>query len=331
MAEWTPQLSRLGKPRYLAIADAIAEDIRSGRLAPADRLPPQRKLARRLDIDFTTVARGYVEAQRRGLIESRVGQGTFVRASAQAAARSDRAAPGNRRSVDESAAGAGRSRTARPHAGRPRSAWPRSGLSDALSGFRRRRRPTRKRRRIGCGIARSCRSRTACSSRRAPIRRCSAFSACCQSRRRAAVGIDHLSGRTLDRGATGLAACRPADGRRRRRCRRFRRACKRLAPRALYLNPTLLNPTTHTIRASRDAKPSSTLRADTACRSSRTILTASCRSHGPLAIRGARAGHHLACRGPRQMPRRRACASPMSSRPTCAPAGCLRRRCAPRP
>src|SRR5208282_3214684 len=58
-----------------------AEDIRNGKLSPSDRLPPQRKLARRLDIDFTTVARGYVEAQRRGLIESRVGQGTYVRAS----------------------------------------------------------------------------------------------------------------------------------------------------------------------------------------------------------------------------------------------------------
>jgi DNA-binding transcriptional MocR family regulator len=83
MGEWSPLLSRLGKPRYLAIADAIADDIRSGKLAPLDRLPPQRKLARRLDIDFTTVARGYVEAQKRGLIESRVGQGTFVRAPAK--------------------------------------------------------------------------------------------------------------------------------------------------------------------------------------------------------------------------------------------------------
>ena len=83
MAEWKPQLSRLGKPRYLAIADAIAEDISNGTLSPSDRLPPQRKLAQRLEVDFTTVARGYVEAQRRGLIESRVGQGTFVRASAR--------------------------------------------------------------------------------------------------------------------------------------------------------------------------------------------------------------------------------------------------------
>jgi DNA-binding transcriptional MocR family regulator len=81
VADWTPNPSRLGKPRYLAIADAIAEDIRNGKLAPSDRLPPQRSLARHLDIDFTTVARGYVEAKRRGLIESRVGHGTFVRAA----------------------------------------------------------------------------------------------------------------------------------------------------------------------------------------------------------------------------------------------------------
>jgi DNA-binding transcriptional MocR family regulator len=78
MDDWTPDLSRSDKPRYLAIAELIAEDIRTGRLAPGDRLPPQRKLAERLGIDFTTVARGYVEAQKRGLIESRVGHGTYV-------------------------------------------------------------------------------------------------------------------------------------------------------------------------------------------------------------------------------------------------------------
>lgn len=76
---WTPDLRRWGKPHYLAIVEAIADDVRSGRLAVAERLPPQRVLAERLDLNFTTVARGYVEAQRRGLVESRVGQGTFVR------------------------------------------------------------------------------------------------------------------------------------------------------------------------------------------------------------------------------------------------------------
>lgn len=75
---WTPDLTRFGKPHYKAIADAIAHDMREGRLRVSDRLPPQRDLAERLGINFTTVARGYVEAQKRGLIESRTGQGTFV-------------------------------------------------------------------------------------------------------------------------------------------------------------------------------------------------------------------------------------------------------------
>lgn len=80
MAEWLPDLSKSDKPRYLAIADAIAEDVRIGRLTTGMRLPPQRRLASRLGLDFTTIARGYVEAQKRGLVESTVGQGTFVKA-----------------------------------------------------------------------------------------------------------------------------------------------------------------------------------------------------------------------------------------------------------
>lgn len=79
--DWLPDLTQSDKPRYLAIADRIAADIAAGTLAAGDRLPPQRRLADRLAVDFTTVARGYVEAQRRGLVESRVGQGTFVKAA----------------------------------------------------------------------------------------------------------------------------------------------------------------------------------------------------------------------------------------------------------
>ena len=89
-------------------------------------------------IDFTTVARGYVEAQKRGLIESHVGRGTFVRSSARRRHGADGAPSGDRRSVDEPAARARRSGTARPHAGRPRSRRPRSRLAAALPGFRRR-------------------------------------------------------------------------------------------------------------------------------------------------------------------------------------------------
>lgn len=80
---WTPNLEPFGKPHYRAIADAIADDVRTGGLRVGDRLPPQRELADRLGLNFTTVARGYVEAQRRGLVASRVGQGTFIAGQSQ--------------------------------------------------------------------------------------------------------------------------------------------------------------------------------------------------------------------------------------------------------
>ena len=79
MIDWTPDPLDSGKPRYQAIADAIAGDIRSGKLADGMRLPPQRRLAAALGIDFTTVSRAYAEAQARGHVESHVGRGTFVK------------------------------------------------------------------------------------------------------------------------------------------------------------------------------------------------------------------------------------------------------------
>lgn len=75
---WAPDLARWGKPHYQAIVESLAEDIRTGRLRAGTRLPTQRALAARIGLNFTTVSRGYVEAHRRGLVEGRVGQGTFV-------------------------------------------------------------------------------------------------------------------------------------------------------------------------------------------------------------------------------------------------------------
>lgn len=77
---WRPTLPPNGRPLYLAIADALSADLYGGRVRPGQRLPPQRALAQALGVDLTTVTRAYGEAQARGLIEARVGQGTFVRA-----------------------------------------------------------------------------------------------------------------------------------------------------------------------------------------------------------------------------------------------------------
>jgi len=76
--DWLPTLSEWPGPVYMRIVDALAADIANGRLVRGQQLPTHRALARELDIDLTTVTRAYGEARRRGLLDARVGQGTFV-------------------------------------------------------------------------------------------------------------------------------------------------------------------------------------------------------------------------------------------------------------
>jgi len=77
---WLAAVGRASGPIYLALADAIEAAIGSGELHPGDRLPPQRKVAEKLGVDFTTITRAYGLARERGLLEGTVGRGTFVRA-----------------------------------------------------------------------------------------------------------------------------------------------------------------------------------------------------------------------------------------------------------
>ncbi|WP_053572521.1 aminotransferase-like domain-containing protein [Caballeronia cordobensis] len=76
---WVPDIKARKGPIYQRIADAMAADISHGTLNRGDRLPPQRALAAAIGVDFSTISRAYAEAQRRGLIDARVGRGTFVR------------------------------------------------------------------------------------------------------------------------------------------------------------------------------------------------------------------------------------------------------------
>ncbi len=79
LAHWRRRLDASARPAYLLIADLIAEDLKSGRLAARDPLPTLRVLAAELHLNYTTVARAYAEARKRGLIDSRPGTGTRVR------------------------------------------------------------------------------------------------------------------------------------------------------------------------------------------------------------------------------------------------------------
>ncbi len=79
MQHWLRRLEGSDRPAYLLIADLIAEDLRTGRLGAQERLPTLRQLADSLQLNYTTVARAYGEARKRGLIDSRPGMGTYVR------------------------------------------------------------------------------------------------------------------------------------------------------------------------------------------------------------------------------------------------------------
>ena len=78
MTIWNPSLERFEGPKYLALADALANDVARGALGPGEKLPTHRELAERLGVTVGTVSRGYAEALRRGLVHGEVGRGTFV-------------------------------------------------------------------------------------------------------------------------------------------------------------------------------------------------------------------------------------------------------------
>ena len=77
-------------PIYAQLDRALRAAIASGRLAIGDQLPTVRQLAVELRVNANTVARVYSDLERAGVLETRRGVGTFVRATASQA-----------RSVDE--------------------------------------------------------------------------------------------------------------------------------------------------------------------------------------------------------------------------------------
>lgn len=67
-----------GKPIYEQIVSQIKRFIVSGELAPGERLPSIRSLAKDLRISVITTKRAYDELEREGLIVTAAGKGSFV-------------------------------------------------------------------------------------------------------------------------------------------------------------------------------------------------------------------------------------------------------------
>jgi len=63
---------------YEQIAEAIRQEILTGKLKPGDRLPPLREMAVRWRCTVGTVQRAYADLAQQGLVVSRAGQGTHV-------------------------------------------------------------------------------------------------------------------------------------------------------------------------------------------------------------------------------------------------------------
>ncbi len=69
---------QLNIPIYRQLADSVESAIKTGKLAPNEKLPTVRELSDRLGIARGTIKRVYDELERLGLIEKLQGRGTFV-------------------------------------------------------------------------------------------------------------------------------------------------------------------------------------------------------------------------------------------------------------
>lgn len=67
------------KPIYEQIIDYIKKMIVRGELKPGDKLPSQRELARKIEVNPNTIQRAYREMEILELVETRRGMGTFIK------------------------------------------------------------------------------------------------------------------------------------------------------------------------------------------------------------------------------------------------------------
>lgn len=66
------------KKLYLQIADQIMERVGDGRLPPGSKLPSERELAAQMGVSRPSVREALIALELLGVVEIRIGQGTFV-------------------------------------------------------------------------------------------------------------------------------------------------------------------------------------------------------------------------------------------------------------
>jgi DNA-binding transcriptional MocR family regulator len=78
------ELNEGSVPKYRQIVDWIAQAINTGELTAGQRLPTMRALAEQLGVTVGTINRAYAQAERQGLVISRVGSGCYVQQQSSA-------------------------------------------------------------------------------------------------------------------------------------------------------------------------------------------------------------------------------------------------------
>jgi len=76
--DWLPTLSETRGRLHERLAEAFSQAIVSGTLTPGTALPAHRTVAAQVEVSLGTVTRAYDILQRRGLVRSERGRGTFV-------------------------------------------------------------------------------------------------------------------------------------------------------------------------------------------------------------------------------------------------------------
>jgi GntR family transcriptional regulator len=77
--------ARDATPIYAQLERGLRAAIAAGRLRPGDQLPTVRQLAVELSVNANTVARVYSDLERSGVLETRRGVGSFIRATPEEA------------------------------------------------------------------------------------------------------------------------------------------------------------------------------------------------------------------------------------------------------
>jgi GntR family transcriptional regulator len=77
-------------PIYMQIVESVQRLVANGEVKPGDQLPTVRQLAVDARVNPNTVARAYMELDRKGVISSQQGRGTYVSERPDAAALAQR-------------------------------------------------------------------------------------------------------------------------------------------------------------------------------------------------------------------------------------------------